>query len=229
MTQRPVTEALILLAGLTVFGPAPRSWPLATPSSPWSPTASSRQTPDPVGTVTGVVYVRDALSDGAVVYVVLGDEPALPPAEPALMDQRRLLFAPSILPVLPGRAVIFRNSDPLLHNVFSPYPPEEAFNLGTYPEGESRTRLFRRPGPHVILCHIHPEMEGYVVVVPTLHYAVTDSAGRFRLEGVPAGTHPLRVWHRRAAPYERRVMIGPDNTVRLEIRLARGRLRDAGS
>lgn len=172
--------------------------------------------------VEGVVYVRNAHSAGAVVYVITDSaHPPIVPSEPVVIDQRNLHFLPDILPVLPGQAVAFRNSDPLLHNVFSPDTLGEAFDLGTYPEGEWRMHTFQRPGAHVILCHIHPEMEAHVVVIPTRHYGVVDAGGRFRIENVPPGTYPLHVWHRRAEPFQRTVRITAYNTLWLEIQLER--------
>ncbi len=172
------------------------------------------------GTVEGMVYLRNARSADAVVYMIIDSTPR-PPAAPVMIDQRNLHFVPRVLPVLPGQAVMFRNSDPLLHNVFGPDTLGEAFNLGTYPEGESRVHRFQRLGAHVILCHIHPEMEAYVVVIPTRYYGVVDAEGAFRIENLPLGTYPLHVWHPRAEPFQRTVRIRGDNTLKLEIQLER--------
>lgn len=196
-----------------------RAWIAATVAV-WlaAPALAVNQT----GAVGGVVYVRNARSAGAVIYLIPGTT-VLPPPPPdhVLMDQRNLDFIPRILPILPGQAVEFRNSDPVLHNVFSPDTLGEAFNLGTYPQGELRTQTFRRLGAHVILCHVHPEMEAYVVVIPTRTYAVADSDGRFQIENAPPGTYPLHVWHRSAAPYQRTVTIAANDTLRIEIQLER--------
>lgn len=182
---------------------------------------ASGQVPAQEGTVTGVVYVHNAPAEGAVVYLLADEAPPPVPASPVVMDQRRLRFVPAALPVLPGRTVAFRNSDPLLHNIFSPDTLGDAFDLGTYPEGESRSHTFRRPGAHLILCHIHPEMEGYVFVLSTSHHSVTDADGRFTLEDVPPGTHLLHAWHRRAEANRRTITVGPHQLLRLELHLAR--------
>ena len=170
--------------------------------------------------VTGNVFLNGMPADGAVVYlnhesVVL--DTTTP--EPLVIDQRSLHFIPQVLSVLPGQEVQFRNSDPLFHNVFSPDTLGEDFDLGTYPAGQWRSHQFRRPGVHSILCHVHPEMEAYVVVVTTPYHRVSDAAGRFRVRNLPAGTYALEVWHRRAAPYRRTVTMRENDDLQLEIRL----------
>lgn len=175
------------------------------------------------GSVQGIVHVRNARSEDAVVYLLTRNSPAppTPTAEPALIDQRDIRFVPHVLPVLPGQAVAFRNSDPILHNVFGPDTLGEAFDLGTYPEGEWRVRTFQRAGAHVVLCHIHPEMEAYVIVIPTRDFGVADRQGRFRIEGVPPGAYTLHVWHRQAQLFRREITLGASDTLRLEIQLER--------
>jgi plastocyanin len=177
-----------------------------------------------VGVVSGVVRVPNAPSRGAVVYLVpLSSEPLAPVTEPMLLDQRNLHFIPHTLVVVPGQEIRFRNSDPLLHNVFSPDMEGEEFDLGTYPAGESRSHTFQRSGAHVILCHIHPEMAAYVFVTGTRYHAVVDAGGRFLIDSIPPGAYTLRAWHPRAVAYEQLTRISARNTLHLEIQLQRRR------
>lgn len=175
--------------------------------------------PQPQGSVEGSIFALDVRLTGAVVYLLAERVTAFPPPAPALIDQVNLRFVPPVLTVLPGTSVEFRNSDPLLHNVFGAGHPGDAFDLGTYPRGKRRVHTFTRPGPHVILCHVHPEMAAYVVVVPTPYAAVADREGRFLIPDVPRGRYTLRVWHRRTRPYERLVTVAPGERVHLELEL----------
>ncbi len=173
---------------------------------------------------SGNVFLDGVPADGAVVY--LNDESVLldtATVEPLVMDQRSLHFVPHVLSVLPGQEVEFRNSDPLFHNVFSPDTLGEDFNLGTYPRGQWRGHRFERPGVHAILCHVHPEMEAYVVVVTTPYHGVSNSTGRFSVRNLPPGTYALEVWHRRAAPYSDIVTIRQNDDLHFDIRLERRR------
>lgn len=168
--------------------------------------------------VEGTVRSGERAAGSAVVYLVPQAEIPAPRAAETLIDQRKLRFVPDIVGVVPGGTVVFRNSDPLLHNIFGPRA-DEPFDLGTYPEGESRSHRFLRPGPHVVLCNIHPEMEAWVFVAPTPYQVVTGPDGRFRLEA-PPGRYQLHAWHRRAGAHERDVEIAAGRVSHIEILLA---------
>jgi len=139
---------------------------------------------------------------GAVVSLVPDREATFPPPrEHPVIDQANLRFVPRLLVVRPGMTVDFRNSDPILHNVFGPPGPGEGFDLGTYPRTHSRSHTFTALGVHAILCNVHPEMVAYVAVVATPYHAVVDTVGRFRIDSVPAGRYSINVWHRHTVPF----------------------------
>lgn len=146
-------------------------------------------------------HVRNGGSplSGAVVYLLPVDDTLRPePDPPVIIDQRHLSFIPDVAVVTPGTEVRFMNSDEVLHNVFSPgLRSREPFDLGTYARTDLRAHRFMRPGVHVILCHIHPEMVAFVLVVRTPHKVVTGADGSWRLEGVPPGRYVLHGWHAR--------------------------------
>jgi plastocyanin len=146
----------------------------------------------------GQVHLVDAVPGGAVVVLLpLEAIPGAPQTDTVLIDQHELRFLPGVAALRPGSVIQFRNSDPVLHNVFSPRGPGPGFNLGTYPRPEVRSQVLRAEGVHVILCHVHPEMVAYLVVAPTGHRAVTDDAGRFALDDLPPGRYRTQVWWRR--------------------------------
>jgi plastocyanin len=174
-----------------------------------------------VGSVEGALRAADVRTVDAVVYLVPRDssEPP-PPAEHQLIDQRDLRFAPRVLIVPPGSTVDFLNSDPLLHNVFSPPNPGPGFSLGVYSLGERRSQVFLEEGAHVVLCHIHPEMLAYVIVLPVRLRTATDPEGRFRLDSVPPGRYELRVWHRRLTFPGQQIEVAPDARLHLDLFLS---------
>ena len=177
------------------------------------------------GTIQGEVATILATDQkNAVIYI--DSVPGLhyePPAEPALIDQRGLQFIPRVLPVLEGTTVSFRNSDSILHNVFTPGQGGESYDLGTWPLGETRAMVFdrSRSGPRVavMLCKVHPEMAAYVIVLGNPFFAVSDSLGLFQLTDIPAGTYTLRTWHEFLPPTLRPVTIGRDDTLNLLLEL----------
>jgi plastocyanin len=148
------------------------------------------------GVVTGTVTAGGAALADAVVYIQHADGTFVPPPKPATMDQRGMKFLPRILPVVVGTTVRFLNNDTTQHNVFS--PDNEKYNLGTWPQGQAKDRVFARcakpPCAYVQLCRIHPEMEAYVVVLQNPFFAATDATGRYRIDNVPPGSYSLGVW-----------------------------------
>ena len=76
-----------------------------------------------------------------------------------------------------GTTVRFVNDDPEPHDVYS---PEGRYNLGVWPTGETKDFVFEKPGVYRQLSNIHPDMLGFVVVLDTPFYAVTDEDGASR-------------------------------------------------
>jgi len=146
--------------------------------------------------------VRD--SSDAVVYVdSIPGKTFAPPAEHKVMDQKNLVFAPKVLPVLVGTTVDFHNSDAVLHNVFSPDACCDKFNLGTWPQGQSKSQKFDKVCNATILCKVHPEMEAFILAVPTPYFAVTKADGGFTIPGVPDGSVTVKVWHPKCKPTQK--------------------------
>jgi plastocyanin len=171
------------------------------------------------GTVTGTVVAKGVRTSADIVVSL--QAPGLtvtPPKQPIQMDQKGMLFLPSVLPVVKGTAVSFLNSDPVPHNVFS---PEGKYNLGTWPQGEAREFKFDKPGVYTQLCRVHPEMEAFVVVLETPYFAATDQAGRFEIKGVPPGAYTLVTWGKKLKKAEQTVTVESGKTVSVNLTLSR--------
>ena len=150
------------------------------------------------GGITGKIKAKGAKNSGdAIIYIdKIASKTFSPPKEHVRMDQKNLAFRPHVLPVLAGTTVDFLNSDDVLHNVFSPDACAGKFNLGTWPKGQIKSYTFKEPGcSATLLCNVHPEMEGYVVVLETPYFAVSDKDGSYTIKDVPAGKYTLKVWH----------------------------------
>jgi len=149
----------------------------------------------------GSATVRDA-SDGVVWLSRLGEPgetaPPLGGSRQQLV-QRNKSFAPHLVVVPVGSAVVFPNKDPFFHNVFSLFDGKR-FDLGLYEAGTSRSVMFDREGISYIFCNIHPEMSAVVVALKTPYYGVSDAHGSIIIPNVPPGRYELHVWHERAIP-----------------------------
>lgn len=148
------------------------------------------------GTLTGKVVAGKGTS---VVYVEAISGKTFPaPEKHPLMDQKGLLFQPHILAVQVGTTVEFQNSDAVQHNVFwSSISGNKKLghNLGTWPKGQKRPFKFENPGVAAMLCNVHPEMSGYVVVSPTPYFAETDASGSYKIANIPDGQYTVTAWH----------------------------------
>src|SRR5208283_5895066 len=117
------------------------------------------------------------------------------PSKPALADQKNMSFVPHVLVVLKGATVQFLNSDPVGHNVYwSSISGNKklAHNMGTWPQGQQKSFTFSDLGVASLLCNVHPEMSGYIVIAPTPYFAVTDKQGNFEIKDVPDGSYTLK-------------------------------------
>jgi plastocyanin len=176
------------------------------------------------GTITGTVTAAGLSTNAnAVVYVEQAAGAFKPPAEPARLDQRNLKFIPEVLPVLIGTTVKFLNDDSVAHNVFS--PDHEKYNLGTWPQGQSKDYTFAKcakfPCAYAQLCLIHPEMQGFIVVLQNPYFAVTDAAGHFTIKDVPPGQYKVGVWHQKLKAQPKPVVVETGKPATVDFTLGR--------
>ena len=157
-------------------------------------------------------------SADAVVYVDrIAGKTFAPAAEHAKMDQKNMQFIPHVLPILAGTTVDFLNSDALLHNVFSPDACADRFNLGTWPQGQTKSFTFKKECFASLLCKVHPEMEGFVTVLPTPYFAVTSADGSYDIKGVPDGAYTIKVWHPKLKASQKSVTVAGTTEANFEI------------
>ena len=165
------------------------------------------------GEIKGKVKVQGLKSaENIVVYVDEIPGKTFPaPAPHVTVDQRKMAFIPKVVVVLKGTTVDFLNSDPVGHNVYWPSMSGNkklSHNLGTWPKGEKKSYQFNDLGVAPLLCNVHPEMSGYVVVVATPYFAVAGKDGSFEIKGVPAGTYTLKTWSEDGKPATQSITVG---------------------
>jgi len=173
-----------------------------------------------VGTVTGNVdaalpkYKKDV-----VVYLKGVKGPVTP--QKGEVDQKNLVFVPHVLAVPVGSTVAFLNSDKVNHNIFSADACKK-FNLGTYNPGMTKTLLFDKPCVVNLLCNVHSEMSGFVVVTDNSYFNVTGADGKFAIKNVPAGTYEITAWSEKLKPQGKTMVTVADGQVAtVAVKLAR--------
>ena len=161
--------------------------------------------------------VKGKVSPGkSVVYLESASGAVVPAADKkATMDQKGLLFQPHVLVVQTGTTVEFLNSDKVQHNVFWPSisgDKKKGHNMGTWPQGEKRPFKFNEPGVVSLLCNVHPEMAGYIIVSPTPYFAETGPDGAYTLANVPDGDYTITAWHEGKKVQSKKISVKGDTT-----------------
>lgn len=117
----------------------------------------------------------------------------------AVISQENKVFIPHLLPIQKGQKVLFKNSDPLSHNVHVYWGRRSMFNV-VQGIDSSHEWVPQRTGQYVILCNIHTEMSAFLLVLDHPFFAIVDSpedskrtSSQFKIQDVPEGTYTLVV------------------------------------
>jgi plastocyanin len=189
----------------TVTLPASASARRPSVSRPRGTSAADRQQ-DALDRQTSVVYLDNMPRGMAGEFV----------ERKARLDQRGERFVPHIVAIGVGGTVDFPNSDPTFHNVFS-LSDVRSFDLGRYATGRSKTVRFDKPGVVRVFCDIHAHMSAFIFVFAHPYFDVTDGQGRFRIDGIPPGTHTLVLWNETIEPQSRQVTVADGGEVELNL------------
>jgi hypothetical protein len=161
--------------------------------------------------------------DGGVRDAVVTVEGAQGRASPAkggavVVDNRACDFTPHVQAAVVGQTLVIRNSDPFLHAAHVYFGDGRTwFNLALPAWRRPIRRRLERPGLLRIECNVHAWKWAFVYVSPHAFAATTDASGRFRIDGLPPGTHALRLWHEALGIQRQAVAVeaGRDVEVRL--------------
>ena len=132
--------------------------------------------PVPLAVVS--VMVKGATVNGAVVVADMG--------------QRERRFAPTVVAIPVGGSVNFPNFDTVRHHVYS-FSNTRKFEIKLYTGTPTAPVVFDKAGTATLGCNIHDTMVGYVHVVDTPYYGVTDTNGKVSID-LPDGEHKARIW-----------------------------------
>ncbi len=159
-------------------------------------------------------------SDASGVVVYIPDFTQPPKGDRREMRQQNKAFAPVLLPIQAGDTVEFKNDEKVFkHNVFSKSSPND-FDLGTAKAGETRSKVFTKPGRVDVFCDIHEQMVATIIVLPNHAFVHAAKDGTFVLpEGVPAGTHSLFAWRGHGTPARVTITVesGKDTTATVDL------------
>ncbi len=140
---------------------------------------------------------------------------------PAELDQIGCAYTPRVLGLMVGQPLRILNSDRLLHNVHMMPKINDEFNKAM----PARVRKLPVPGkmfsqPEVMIpfkCDVHPWMSSYLGVVDHPFFAVTAADGSFSIDGLPAGTYTLEIWHEKLGTKTADVTVEDGGTASIDV------------
>lgn len=156
---------------------------------------------EPVKTQFYVVSPKNELKDVVVYIKDITGKPAAESAPPIVIDQKGCEYTPYISAVQTGQKIVFKNSDPVMHNIH-PTP--------TAPGNKEDNKAQMAGGPEVTFsfptaenflrfkCDVHPWMFAYVTVVDNPYFAVSGPDGSYKISNVPPGKYTVVAMHRKA-------------------------------
>jgi hypothetical protein len=160
-------------------------------------------------------------SDGDIQNVVITLPGVRRTAETSLkslfLDNKNCAFVPHVQVAPVGSELLLLNSDPILHDVHARIGSETLFNVGL-PTWRRVTKSLTRTGIVTIVCDVlHTWMSAYIVVTSSRYFAVTDEKGEFIIEGVPAGTYDMRIWHEKLGSQSTTVVVMEDRASKVDL------------
>jgi hypothetical protein len=151
------------------------------------------------------------------------------PLTGAVLAKVGVRFVPRVLVVTAGTEVTLRNREsPCLGFYLTGHPLRGNHFNYLIPKGKEEKVTLKGPDVAPVSCPARPFTRGYVHVVDTPHYAVTDARGAYAIAGVPAGTYRVAFWHEGAgklpqkgtAPTELTITEGEPHTRNFKVALS---------
>ena len=170
----------------------------ALASGGYAPRTVTRPAPHP-GTVSDVVvFIRD-----------LPGAKNLPVTHTRMIQQDES-FEPRVIAITRGSTVVFSLSS------------GAAFDLGRYKRGDTRSRVFTRPGLVKVYCHVHSQMSASILVLDNTYFTRPQADGTFDMSDVPPGSYRLSAWQERLGETLVSIHVQPGQTTQVEINLPLG-------
>jgi plastocyanin len=194
-------------------------------------TTTNEAAPRPIRVTIDPAVCGESLPDEAIavdaggrlanVVVSLPGMKAPAPAD-VVVTNDRCRFVPRVSVMKPGGTIKMLSKDATMHTMHAAAPDARAlFNVSIPLPNVTIARVVARPGLLALTCSTHTWMRGYMQVTDEAT-AISGPDGAFRLDGVPAGTHELKIWHETlkvASPVK--VTVKEGGTTNVNVTLAR--------
>ena len=136
----------------------------------------------------------------------------------ATVDQHGCKFVPHVVVMTPGEIEI-KNSDDILHNIHTYSTVNPSINKAQPKFKKVMTEKLEKPEFIKLTCDVHSWMLGWVAVLPTPFFGVTDANGTAKIENVPAGKQSIEVWHETLGKQTREVEVKAGQVAKVSIEM----------
>ena len=144
------------------------------------------------GAVTGP---NNALAN-VVVYLSAGaNDEGQVPQQAVTLEQKGCQYVPHVVAMHTGQELKMINGDPVLHNVHPVTKVNREWNRSQPPGAPPISEKYDKAEFIPVKCNVHPWMHGYVAVLKTSHFDITNGGGEFKLPNLPPGTYTITAWH----------------------------------
>ena len=163
--------------------------------------------------------VSDGKLANVYIYVKSGAQPsqAAAGAPPVMLDQKGCRYTPHVIALQQGGSVRFMNSDPTMHNVHTTPSVNPTVDVSQGPMGQPQTKTFAKAETMMpVRCNNHPWMLAYINVADTPYFAVSDTAGSFKIADLPPGTYTLAAVHEKLGEQDITVTVPAKGTAKAD-------------
>src|SRR5438128_5036386 len=141
-----------------------------------------------------------------------------PAAKKVVVDQHGCKFVPHVTVMAPGELEL-KNSDDILHNIHTYSTANPTINKAQPKFKKTMTEKFEKPEVVKLTCDVHSWMLGWLAVVPSPYFGVTDQNGTAKLEGVPAGKQTVEIWHEQLGKQTKDVDVKAGQTTKVSVEM----------
>jgi hypothetical protein len=149
------------------------------------------------------------------------------PSTAVLMERKGCRYEPHVLGLQVNQPLMIINSDSTQHNTH-PMAKNNPEWSQTQPEGAApMVKTFPRPELSIpFKCNQHPWEKAYVGVFSHPFFAVSDSDGNYKIDGLPAGSYKITAWHEKLGEKTVEVVFAPGESKSLGFSFAIADLAD---
>ena len=136
------------------------------------------------------------------------------PSEVVIFDQGGCQYNPHVVGLRVGQTIKILNPDGTLHNVHGFTKVNQEFNEAMPKFRTDLEKVFDKPEstPFAIKCDVHPWMNAWAAVYDHPYSDVTGLDGTFEINGLPAGSYVVQVWHERLGVQESTVSVAENSS-----------------